>query len=475
MLRCLAVPVLSLIMGVIVGLACHVTLASAQQSPGIIPETKTAVTQKKQAPKRAAKTTPRTPPAKTSAAKPDATADVFAGISADDRVAIEAALSWSGDIASAANGDDPMLAAVKNFQKRSKAKITGTLTADERARLVGAAKEYRQEFGWTIVADPATGARLGVPLKLMPQTRDAARGTRWSSEHGEVTIETFRIKDAGGLSALFDSEKKEPASRRVESSALHNDDFSVTGLQGLKKFLVIAKTRDGEVRGFTLLYDQAMEGIVAPAAAAIANAFTPFPNRTAPFAAPVKTVDYGTGLVVSDAGHLVTARRLTQGCQVIVAAGLGDADRIADDPESGLALLRIYGARKVAALPLANALPQPGEVTLAGIPDPKGQDGRKALIEIKARLTRRMALELDRPVPMAGLAGAAALDAGGNFLGLTEMASTAAASATAVAPPLRLVPARTIRAFLEARDIAPTPGRRADAKASIVRIICVHK
>ena len=84
-----------------------------------------------------------------------------------------------------------------------------------------------------------------------------------------------------------------------------------------------AKVRDGEVRGFTMLYDQMMEGIVAPVMVAMASAFSPFPERSAPFAALAKSVEYGTGLVVSAQGHIVTDRKLTEGCQVIVAAGLG--------------------------------------------------------------------------------------------------------------------------------------------------------
>ena len=66
-------------------------------------------------------------------------------------------------------------------------------------------------------------------------------------------------------------------------------------MQGLKKFSVRAQLRDGEVRGFTMLYDQMMEGIVAPVMVAMANAFSPFPERSAPFAALRKSVEYGTG------------------------------------------------------------------------------------------------------------------------------------------------------------------------------------
>ena len=288
------------------------------------------------------------------AAKSDPQSDIFAGIPADERLTIQSALLWSGDY----NGGgrrDPMATAIKNFQKRSKAKVTGVLTAQERASLIAAAKDHEQEFGWSVVADPATGVRIGLPTKMLPLARDAPHGTRWSSAHGEVQVETFRIKNFdGNLAALFEREKKEPSTRQVEYSVLRPDNFFVSGLQGLKKFSVRAQMRDGEVRGFTMLYDQMMEGIVAPVMVAMASAFSPFPERSAPFAALAKAVDYGTGLVVSDKGYIVTDRKLAEGCQVIVATGLGNADRIADDTESGLALLRVYGAAKLAPLSLAH-------------------------------------------------------------------------------------------------------------------------
>ncbi len=119
-----------------------------------------------------------------------------------------------------------------------------------------------------------------------------------------------------------------------------------------------AKLRDGEVRGFTMLYDQMMEAIVAPVMVAMAAAFSPFPERSAPYAALAKSVEYGNGLVVSAQGHIVTDRKLTEGCQVIVASGLGDADRVADDKDNGLALLRVYGPRKMPPLALTRDAPR---------------------------------------------------------------------------------------------------------------------
>jgi hypothetical protein len=332
------------------------------------------------------------------------------------------------------------------------------------------------EVGWTIVTDPATGIRIGLPTKMVPNAREAERGTRWSSAHGEVQVETFRITDRDlKLAALFEKEKKEPSTRQIEYSVLRDDNFFISGLQGLKKFSVKAQMRDGEVRGFTMLYDQMMETIVTPVMVAISSSFSPFPERNAPFAALAKSVEYGNGLVVSAQGHIVTDRKLTEGCQVIVASGLGDAVRIADDKDNGLALLRVYGPRKMSVLALPADAPKSGELTLIGIPDPKEQDGTRKLTEIKARLVDGSAIELRQPVPMAGLSGAAALDGQGRFLGMMEMRNAVLASAESAAPPVRLVTAETIRGFLSSHQVASADTQTGDAKASVVRMICVRK
>jgi hypothetical protein len=328
-----------------------------------------------------------------------------------------------------------------------------------------------------VVADPTTGVRIGLPTKLVSQTRDAARGTRWSSAHGEVQVETFRIKDTDvKLAAFFDQQKKEPSTRKVESSALRDDNFYISGMQGLKIFSVRAYARDGEIRGFTILFDQMMETIVAPVTSAMVSAFSPFPERTSPFAAMAKSVEYGTGLVVSARGHIVTDRKLAAGCQVIVAAGLGDAERIAEDKENGLALVRVYGPRQLSPLPFVPEAAKKGDVTLVGIPDPKEQNGAKKLTEIKARLAGN-AIELRQPVPMAGFSGAAAIDSQGQFLGMMEMRSFVLASTESTAPPVRLITADAIRDFLAAHNVpyVSSASQGADASASVVRIICVRQ
>src|SRR6202165_5500526 len=100
-------------------------------------------------------------------------------------------------------------------------------------------------------------------------------------------------------------------------------------MQGLKKFYVRGQYKGDEVRILTILYDQATEGTVEPVVIAMSSAFNPFPSG-AQIAGPPprKTVEYGTGVVVSDDGAILADRQVTDGCLAIAIAGFGNADRV---------------------------------------------------------------------------------------------------------------------------------------------------
>ncbi|HEY0910449.1 MAG TPA: serine protease [Bradyrhizobium sp.] len=410
-----------------------------------------------------------------------APADTANAMAQGERLALQSDLAWVGQYNGAITGEvsERMVAAIKEFQKGRGGKETGALNPQERGVLADTAKRRQENVGWKIVTDAGTGVRLGIPGKLVPQQTSDANGTKWSSPTGTVQVVLTRRKEANPTTAkLADREKKEPAGRAVDYTVVKPDFFVLSGLQGLKKFYVRGTFKGDEVRILTILYDQATENTVEPVVIAMSSAFNPFPSG-AQIAGPLprKTVEYGTGIVASEDGAIVTDRQITDGCLAIAIAGFGNADRIAEDKDHDLSLLRIYGARGLKPLGMSEGAAK-SALDLTGIADPQNQGGGAAVSSVKASVApvggnSDLALS---PAPGLGFSGAAALDGDGKFAGIALLKPLVVAGPANVAPAAQamLVSSDTVREFLKANGVNAT-GTWTDAKASVVRVICVRK
>lgn len=402
---------------------------------------------------------------------PAAIANAYAALPAAERLVIQANLAWIGVYEGLPGGDvdDRMIDAVKLFQKGRAAKETGVLDEPQRAQLAAAAAGPQQAAGWRLIDDPATGARFGVPGKLIAPAGASLTGSRWSSGRGQIRIETFRFGEAS-LPALFDEQKKTPRTRRVEASALKPDSFVITGTQGLKNIVVRADAHGSEIRGITVLYDQANAGVMTAAAIAIANSFQGFPDPQAgPPPGQKAAVEYGTAIVADGSGVLVAPLPLTADCATIMVPGFGHAARIGEDGANGLALLRIFAAQTLTPAPLG-AEGGGDNLTLIGIADPLAQQGGSAVTHASAHRDGQTV----QPAPPSGFSGAAAIDAQGRFAGMVELRSPLVAGPAALARQAVLIPAAAVRAFLTAHGIAPAAAPGAMDQA-VVRVICVRK
>jgi len=405
-------------------------------------------------------------------------ADTANAMAQAERLAIQSDLAWVGQYNGAITGDvsERMVAAIKEFQKGRGAKQTGVLNPQERGALAETARRRQDNVGWKIITEAGTGARLGVPTKLVPQQSSDANGAKWNSSTGTVQIQLSRRKQANPTTAkLAEQEKKEPAGRKVDYTVVKPDFFVLSGMQGLKKFYVRGAFKGDEVRVLTILYDQATEGTVEPVVIAMSSAFNPFPAGTGP--PPRKTVEYGTGVVVSEDGAILADREITDGCLAIAITGLGNADRVAEDRDHDLALLRIYGARGLKPLALGNGAAK-SAVELTGIADPQSQGGAAAVSSVKANAAQiggggDVALS---PPPALGFSGSAALDGDGKFAGIALLKPVVVAGPANTTPPAQavLVPADTVAEFLKANGVNAAGGSP-DAKAAVVRVICVRK
>lgn len=404
----------------------------------------------------------------------------YAGTPVAERAAIQFDLAWTGHFNGLINGEfnDRSVAAVKAFQKDFKLKETGFLAAAERAQLATMSKAKQEQVGWRMVDDQASGTQVGLPTRQVPNISKGRNGTRWSSAQGQIQIETFRLREPGmTLAAQFEQQKKEPPNRKLDVNLLRNDFFILSGMQGLKKFYVRAEIRDLEVRGVTILYDQATDGIMDAVTVVMSSAFAPFPGTglTAIMGpAPRRKVEYGTGIIATATGHILTDRHLTDGCNVVQIAGHGDAEPVASDESTGIALLRIYGAANLVPAALVHEGAKGPDLTLVGIADPQGQAGGRAVTTAAARLNG----DSVQPAPQLGFAGAAALDAQGRVFGLVTLKSPVVASTGTPPPPqASVVSVERMRQFLDAQYVTPATGRPGidTAKAAVVRVICVRR
>jgi hypothetical protein len=413
------------------------------------------------------------PTAKKPGAKPAAAiGDAYAKLSAADRLAIQANLAWIGVYEGLPGGDidEGIVEAAKLFQQGRAAKDTGLLDEQQRAQLAAAAAGPQQAVGWRVIDDAATGARFGLPEKLVSRTGGSPSGSRWASGRGQVQIETFQFGEAS-LPALFEQEKKTPRTRQVEASALKPDSFVIAGTQGLKNVVVRAEARGSEIRGIAILYDQATKGVMTPAAIAIANSFQGFPDPQAgPPPGQKPAVEYGTAIVADGSGILIAARQLTSDCDTITVPGFGHALRIADDGTNDLALLRVFAWQTLRPARLGNDSAGGDDLTLIGVADPLAQQGGDAVTHAAAHRNA----ETIEPSPAPGFSGAAAVDAQGRFAGIVELRSQPAAGSAAPSRQAMLVSAAAVRTFLSAHRITPAAGSGA-MDQSVLRVICVRR
>ena len=126
----------------------------------------------------------------------------------------------------------------QKFPKACKGENYRHLVFAERSNLLAAAKTHEDQFGWTIVADPSTGVRIGLPIKLVARRPATPRGDtlvigRWRSAGLKLCVKDPDLK----LATFFEQQKKDPSIRKVESSYLRDDILYIRGMQGLKKFL----------------------------------------------------------------------------------------------------------------------------------------------------------------------------------------------------------------------------------------------
>jgi len=154
----------------------------------------------------------------------------------------------------------------------------------------------------------------------------------------------------------------------------------------------------------------------------------------------------------------------------------GNAARIANDKDSELALIHIYGVSDLKPLGMVSSGAAKPNVNVVGIADPQSQGGRSAATSHAATITPVGTDVTLSPEPGLGFSGAATVDSDGKFAGMARLKPAVVAGPNGGPLPAQalLVSADTVQKFLKTNDVT-VPSGQTEAKASLLRVICIRK
>jgi hypothetical protein len=198
-----------------------------------------------------------------------------------DRVAAQDALVWTGDYASGADGTfgRRTLEGIVSWQRSGRRPVTGMLDKPSLAALVAAGRKVRDTAGFAVLADPASGVRIGVPQKLLPKrSPNTIGGTRFQSADERVTLDTrSQPGSADDLKALYERNIAiQTAGRQVTYKLLRPDFFVIAGETPGGRFYSRYAQEGAAIRGFSIGYGKVLAGEFDRITVAIANSFQPF-------------------------------------------------------------------------------------------------------------------------------------------------------------------------------------------------------
>lgn len=290
-----------------------------------------------------------------------------------ERKVIQGDLIWAGHFNGAVSGSyGPLTFRAINAFKGGRGPADGTLNPAERRALAQAAQAARDAAGFRLIADDKTGARIGIPARILPKRDVSATGSRWQSEDGKVTLDTSATPPGETLEAVFEKATAPTPNnpgRKITYKLLRPDFFVVTGETPTGKFYRRTAAGPSGLRGFSIGYDKALSGTIDKLVIAIAASFEPFPTGPLPAVtavasagsapvvptAPVRLTErYGAGLAIADR-VAVTAAAAIEGCRSLRVSGR--AAKLRGSPEGGLALLDVEGGPALAATGLRAEAP----------------------------------------------------------------------------------------------------------------------
>ncbi|MEP5729245.1 MAG: serine protease [Sulfitobacter sp.] len=362
-------------------------------------------------------------------------------LTADERKDLQIALQWAGFYNAAIDGSygRGTRASMAAWQEANDFERTGVLTTLQRAALLGQYNAVLDGLGLQLVRDDQAGIEMIMPTGEVGFTRYEAPFAHYDS-NGDIGARVILISQKGDQSTLFGLYDIMQTLEIVPQEGPRNRGDRSFELVG-QNAQIISQTqvslRDGEVKGFTLIWPAGDEDRRTRVIAEMAQSFARLPGALDPAAGSNanQAIDLISGLQVRQPklsrsgffidtrGAVLTTSEVVGSCGRLTLDGDSEAKVLAQDPASGLAILKPNNALAplaVAAFNLAAPRLQ-SEVSVAGysyegvlsaatltfgkLADIRGLQGEEDVSRLQLRA-------------QTGDAGGPVFDASGNVIGM---------------------------------------------------------
>jgi peptidoglycan hydrolase-like protein with peptidoglycan-binding domain len=361
----------------------------------------------------------------------------------DERAKIQIALQWKGfyDLGIDAAFGPGTRRAMAAWQEANGHEPTGVLTTRQRAELVEGYHAELATFGFESVRDEAAGIEITLPMGMLEFDRYEAPFAHYRAR-GDSGVQVLLISQAGSLATLFGLYEIMQTLEIVPLEGFRERrraSFVLTGQSDELRSHSFADYRDGQVKGFTLIWTPEQDARMERVLPTMEESFTTF-DGTLPdgIGQPPSAVGRSdllaglevrrpilsrTGFYIDSTGRVLTSSSLADKCSRFTIDERLEAHITLRDDDLGIILLE--PAEPLAPLAFANFRtsepPLRSEVILAGfsfedlLTRPVLTFGQLAALEgLNGEVTlRRLAMEA-----MPGDIGGPVFDRSGTVLGM---------------------------------------------------------
>lgn len=364
-----------------------------------------------------------------------------AELTRDERAELQVALKWAGFYdgaidAAYGRGTRSSMAA---WQDANYFENTGILTSKQRAVLLRQYNSVLEGLGLQLVRDEGAGIEIMLPTKIVSFEKYEAPFAHYAST-GDINARVLLISQQGDkntLTGLYDIMQTLEIVPETGPRTIKKDAFTLIGESALSVSHTQAWLKDGEIKGFTLIWPAGDEERRTRLLGEMQESFTRVAGVMDPAAGSLEnqSIDLVSGLeirkpklsrsgfYVDRSGTVVTTSEVINGCSKITIDADYEAEVATSDPALGIAVLRpLETLAPMAVAAFQSSVPRlQSDVAVAGysyggilgaptltfgrLADLRGLNGEAEM--------QRLAL-----VALDGDAGGPVVDAGGAVLGM---------------------------------------------------------